>query len=175
MTLEIRRADPAEVVPVIEILAEATAWLRTKGIEQWPDRFSHDFITALVGEGTLFVGVQGTEIVATVTLQWSDPGFWGAREDAGFIHRLAVRRSHSGVGTALIEWADRQAAARGRAFLCLDTITSNARLRAYYEGLGFREVGQMSGPPEHPHSGAHGAWQATLYERPVSPVAPEGA
>jgi GNAT superfamily N-acetyltransferase len=167
MTLEIRPAGPADTGPVTDILAEATAWLRTKGIEQWPDRFSDDFIAALVAEGSLFVAERGTEIVATVTLQWSDPGFWGTRADAGFIHRLAVRRSHSGVGTALIEWADRQAAARGRAFLCLDTITSNARLRAYYEDLGFREVGQISGPPEHPHSGAHGAWRATLYERPV--------
>jgi hypothetical protein len=49
-------------------------------------------------------------------------------------------------------------------------MTSNRRLRDYYESLGFEKVADIQGPPEHPHGAAHGAWQATLYQRPVGQV-----
>jgi hypothetical protein len=46
-------------------------------------------------------------------------------------------------------------------------MTSNRRLRDYYEALGFEAVGEIEGPREHPHGAGHGRWQATLYQRPV--------
>jgi GNAT superfamily N-acetyltransferase len=100
-----------------------------------------------------------------VTLQWSDPPFWGDRHDAGFVHRLAVRRSHTGSGRALLDWAEGQVAARGRSFVCLDTLSSNTRLRRYYEDMGFRAVGEITGPADHPTDPALGQWRATLYEK----------
>ncbi len=44
-----------------------------------------------------------------MNLQWSDPFFWGDNDtDAGYVHRLAVRRDHAGrgFGEALLAWAD---------------------------------------------------------------------
>jgi hypothetical protein len=35
-------------------------------------------------------------------------------------------------------------------FLCFDTISSNTRLRRYYEEMGFRVVGEIDGPAGHP-------------------------
>jgi hypothetical protein len=66
--------------------------------------------------------------------------------DAGFFHRLAVPRSHAGLGRGLIDWADRQTEAGGRPFLCLDAMTLNRWLRDCYEAMGFAEVGQIEGP-----------------------------
>lgn len=167
MGLVVRLATPGDVAAVIDVLAEASAWLRSKDIHQWPPRFSEGFIAATAEGGELYVAVECSDLVGTITLQFSDPMFWGERADAGFFHRLAVRRSHAGLGRSLIDWADRQTEAGGRPFLCLDAMTSNRRLRDYYEAMGFEEVGQIEGPAEHPHSAAHGRWQATLYQRPV--------
>lgn len=167
MGLELRPADRSDVPAVIELLADTSAWLRSLGIDQWPPRFSDSFISATVERGELQVAVEVGEVVGTITLQWSDPVFWGDRDDAGFFHRLAVRRSHAGLGRSLIDWADLQTEERGRPYLCLDAMTSNRRLRDYYEALDFEVVGKIEGPREHPHSAAHGRWQATLYQRPV--------
>jgi ribosomal protein S18 acetylase RimI-like enzyme len=165
--IDLRPAARSDVPAVVELLAGASAWLRSLGIDQWPLRFSDSFISATVGRGQLYVAVEGAEVVGTITLQWSDPTFWGNRSDAGFFHRLAVKRSHAGLGRSLIDWADVQSEQHGRPYLCLDAVASNRRLRDYYEALGFEEVGEIEGPREHPHSAAHGRWQATLYERPV--------
>lgn len=167
MDVEIRRASLADVPEVIDVLAEASAWLRSIGIQQWPGRFPEELISATAEAGELYVAVEGTSAVGTITLQWSDPMFWGDRADAGYFHRLAVRRSHAGAGRSLIDWADSQTEVAGRPYLCLDAMTSNRRLRDYYEAIGFVEVGQIEGPSEHPHSAAHGRWQATLYQRRV--------
>jgi GNAT superfamily N-acetyltransferase len=164
----IRAAADADVGVVIDVLAEASAWLAAQGIQQWPVRFAEDFIAAVAAEGNLYVAVVDSKIVGTVTLQWSDPLFWGERSDAGFLHRLAVRRASAGLGVKLIAWAEQVAMAKGREYLCLDTLKSNLRLRRYYEELGFQKVGEITGPATHPHTKAHGGWSAVLYERRAS-------
>jgi ribosomal protein S18 acetylase RimI-like enzyme len=167
MTLEIRPAGSEDVNAVGDVLAEVSAWLLGKGIRQWPARFPAEFLLGLVERGELYVAVNGGEIVGTVTLQWSDPPFWGERADAGFVHRLAVRRAHAGVGAALLAWAGERVAAGGRTFVCLDTLTSNTRLRRYYEDMGFHEVGEIVGPAEHLTDPVLGTWRATLYEKRI--------
>jgi GNAT superfamily N-acetyltransferase len=164
----IRRAVEEDVSDVLAVLAEATAWLRTKGIVQWPDRFPRSVIAAALDSGGLFVATEGSAIVATVTLLWSDPSFWGDRDDAGFVHRLVVRRSHVGLGRTLLEWAADQVRSKGRSYVCLDCLGTNERMRRYYEDLGFRLVGEVPGPADHPHSDAHGSWSAALYEKAIA-------
>ena len=167
MPLGVRTAAPDDIDAVADILAEVSAWLRTKGIRQWPARFPADFFDGYVRRGELYVATIGNEIVGTVTLQWRDPPFWGERQDAGFVHRLAVRRTHAGCGRTLLDWAEQQAVQQGRSFLCLDTLSSNTRLRRYYEELGFRAVGEISGPADHPTDPALGRWRAVLYEKAI--------
>src|SRR5437879_5851147 len=118
MTVDIRSATPRDVDVVIDILAEVSGWLMAKGISQWPARFPRDIVAETVDRGELYVAALGQELVATVTLQWSDPAFWGERDDAGFVHRLAVRRAYAGAGHLLIDWAEQQAARCGRRHLC---------------------------------------------------------
>ncbi|MHB8437322.1 MAG: N-acetyltransferase [Acidimicrobiales bacterium] len=95
------------------------------------------------------------------------PRVLGRARRRRLLHRLAVRRRYAGIGQATIEWAQQQVVAHRRAYLCLDCLSSNARLRRYYEDLGFHRVGEINGPLDHPHSAAHGAWRATLYENMV--------
>ncbi|MGH8989076.1 MAG: GNAT family N-acetyltransferase [Acidimicrobiales bacterium] len=165
--IDIRLATASDVTAAIDVLSEASAWLRSIGIAQWPERFADSFVAATAERGELYVAVEGPEVVGTMTMLWSDAMFWGDRRDAGFVHRLAVMRSHAGVGRRLIDWADEQAEQHRRSYLCLDTLSSNRKLREYYEELGFELVGEVDGPREHPHTAAHGRWQASLYERLV--------
>jgi protein-tyrosine phosphatase len=170
----VRTAHLEELDAVIDILAECSAWLRSKGIVQWPDRYSPAQLLPSLEAGDLYVVEDGDALAATVTLQWSDPMFWGDRADAGVLHRLGVRRSHAGLGRDVVAWAETEASARGRAFLCLDCLSTNHRLRRYYEERGFSMVGQVMGPPGHAQTVAHGPWTAVLYEKPLRPCTAPG-
>lgn len=163
----VRPAAAGDLDTVIGLLAGPTAWARQRGVAQWPARFPRAVLQAAVERGELYVVEAGGEIRGTITLALSDPEFWGDRDDAAFVHRLAIRRSARGLGRELVAWADEAAAAAGRRYLCLDCISTSVRLRRYYEDLGFRCVGERSGPASHPHTAAHGPWRAALYERPV--------
>lgn len=166
----VRRAEPDDLEEAIDILAECSAWLRTRGIVQWPDRFRPDLLLPALRAGDLYVVDDRSSLVATVTLQWSDSMFWGDRTDAGFIHRLGVRRSHAGLGSGILTWASEEALSRGCHYLCLDCLSTNRRLRRYYEDHGYSMVGELTGPTDHAHTIAHGSWTAILYERKLDPT-----
>jgi len=166
----IRTAEPEDLDEVIDILAECTAWLSSKGIVQWPGRFSSAQLLPSLEAGDLYVVEDETFLAATVTLQWSDSMFWGDRKNAAFVHRMGVRRSHAGLGRDILNWASTEASGRGRQYLCIDCLSTNHRLRRYYEDHGFSMVGEMSGPIDHAHTVAHGSWTAILYEKAILPV-----
>lgn len=163
----VRTAEAEDLDHVIDTLAECSSWLKSRGVVQWPERFTPAQLLPIFEAGDLYVVDGGPSIAATFTLQWTDPMFWGDRVDAGFLHRLGVRRSHAGLGSDILQWAFAKARSRGRQYLCLDCLSTNGRLRRYYEDHGFSVVGELAGPPDHPHTVAHGLWTAVLYERPV--------
>ena len=167
MRPRIRIASLGDADEIIAILAEASAWLAGKGVVQWPSPFPADVIRQSIENGDAYVATDGGVVVGTITLEWSDLPFWGPRDDAGFVHRVAVRRSHAGLGRSMMEWAEQQVISRGRSFVCLDCLSSNIDLRHYYEGLGFKLVDEVPGPERHPHTIAHGPWRAALYEQIV--------
>src|ERR1019366_4311102 len=102
---------------------------------QWPERFPEDLLLTSAASYELYLVLEDGETAGTVTLQWSDPIFWGDRANAGFIHRLAISRNHAGIGKHVVAWAERQVVAAGREYLCLDILSPNARVRRSYEEL----------------------------------------
>ena len=129
-----------------ELLDEATVWVGARGYEQWPLPFPRDELAGAVDRGEVYVAEIDGETVATVTLLWDDPMYWGERPpDAAYVHKLAVSRACAGqrIGTAIVEWADATAAAAGREFLRLDCLRDNPGIRAYYERLGFEHRGDL--------------------------------
>ena len=145
---------------VAELLDEATVWVGERGYEQWPLPFPHDDIATAIERGEAYVAELDGEVVATVTLLWNDPTYWGDRPaDAAYVHKLAVRRACAGqrIGGAIVEWADRTAAAAGRDFLRLDCLGDNPGIRAYYERLGFEHRGDLVVNNRN----------MSIYERPV--------
>ena len=129
-----------------ELLDEATVWVGERGYEQWPLPFPRDELAASIERGEVYVAEVDGDSVATVTLLWDDPMYWGEQPaDAAYVHKLAVSRACAGqrIGQALVEWADKTAAAAGREFLRLDCLRDNPSIREYYERLGFEHRGDL--------------------------------
>jgi ribosomal protein S18 acetylase RimI-like enzyme len=143
--VKVERAAPEEVGEVVAVLSEAAAWLRTRGIEQWPDPYPADWVESSIRRGETYLARDGGEVVGTITLRWEDRAFWGEQPPvAGYVHGIAVRREFAGLGPRLLEWADGQVRAARRDFLRLDCRTDNPKLRAYYEGHGFVHRGDAT-------------------------------
>ena len=144
--MNIRRCQATDVAVVGALLDEATVWVGQRGYEQWPLPFPRDEIAAAIHRGEVYVAEVDREVVATVTLLWDDPMYWGKRPpDAVYVHKLAVRRACAGqrIGTAIVDWAEATAAAHGRRFVRLDCLGDNPGIRAYYEALGFEHRGDL--------------------------------
>jgi ribosomal protein S18 acetylase RimI-like enzyme len=164
----IRRASATDAPLVIDIVEDAARWLQSRGIAQWQwfltsggrdllrQRLSAHEVYLLIADA-----VHPDDAIATMTLQWTDSQFWGERgrdNTAGYIHGLAVRRSHAkqSLGAKLIQYAAERCRERGRPILRLDCMADNVPLRAYYERHGFDLVETRR---------VHDRFDSALYER----------
>ena len=154
--MRVERASPEELDEVVAVLSEAARWLRGRGIEQWPDPYPADWVAPSIERGETYLAREGDAVAGTITLRWEDPAFWGEQPPvAGYVHGIAVRREFVGAGPQLLEWADEQVGATGRELVRLDCRSDNARLRRYYEELGFAHRGNAT----------VAGFETSLYER----------
>jgi GNAT superfamily N-acetyltransferase len=143
--MRVWRAGPGDIDAVLAVLADAARWLSERGVEQWPDRFPAEWVVPAVERGETWLAEADGRVFGTLVVQWEDPIFWaGFPRDAGYLHRLAVRRAARGQGGALVRWAEQHAAGHGKAFLRLDCVSWNQPLRAYYERAGYEHVGDVT-------------------------------
>jgi GNAT superfamily N-acetyltransferase len=184
--LPLKRATPDELPDVLDLLDEVAAWLRDRGVEQWPERFSgldnwrlerlHAYVKA--GETYLLRDTAGDPVA---TLTWTlkaDPDYAAGWPDGPltgtYVHRMAVRRRHAGqrIGTQLLDWADAQTVDAGRRWLRLDCSRTNRPLQQYYERHGFQRVGEIVadidyGGIDQPTGEIYRRASGALYQRPA--------
>ena len=159
--MNVRRAQQEDALTVAGLLDEATVWVNDLGFSQWPLPFPRDQLAAAIDRGEVYVvESEEGEGVATVSMLPDDPEYWGDQPpDAFYVHKLAVRRDQAGrgIGAAIVEWANAEAAEAGREFLRLDCLADNPGIRDYYEDLGFEHRGDL----------VLDGQKMSLYERPV--------
>jgi GNAT superfamily N-acetyltransferase len=145
--VDVRVATVDDLAAVLGILDEAAAWLWSRGIRQWPEYFESSWLLPRLEAGETWLAWTGNEAVGTFTLQWEDTA-WSDHhdDDAGYVHRLAVRRSAAGLGRELLDDAAGKVRDAGRRFVRLDCMSANETLRAYYSGLGFDPRGEVVVP-----------------------------
>jgi GNAT superfamily N-acetyltransferase len=154
--VRVRTARREDLGQVLAILSEAAGWLEARSVHQWPLEMPGGLVLPGLEAGQCHLAWDGGAAVGTLTLQDSDERLWGVRPaDAFYLHRLAVRRSHRGLGRRLLEWAEAATQRSGRRFLRLDCQSENPAIRLYYEGAGYLRRGEVVTP----------RWSATLYER----------
>lgn len=168
-SLVIERARPDEAGEALYILAEASRWLSSRGIDQWPMKWldspaMRSWMEERTARGELYFAVADGKRAATFTLVPGliprDRSLWGALPDDGaYLHSLAVKRALAGrgFGAELVRRAEAMAVAAGKRFLRLDCWSENPFLCSWYEGMGFvvRGVGETDA----------GKWKLSLYEK----------
>jgi ribosomal protein S18 acetylase RimI-like enzyme len=131
----------------IDILREVALWCEDNKMGMWKlGDLTKERLLSGVTDDNFLVGRIEEDNVCSMILQWSDPIFWPEAEEneAGYIHKLCVRRKYSGMGLSkkMIEYAVSECKKRGIRYLRLDTGWRKEPLCKLYEGLDFRKVGK---------------------------------
>ncbi|WP_043264070.1 GNAT family N-acetyltransferase [Streptomyces sp. CT34] len=136
--------DPSVLVALYD---GAAHWMLENGIDQWkPGDKDEAHFRGRIADGEVWLAEAAGRVVGGFELWWRDEPAWGAQPPvAGYVHRLMVDRAHApaGTGRELLTWAERRIAEAGRARSRLDCVSSNPRLRTYYEGAGYEVVGEQ--------------------------------
>ena len=147
----IERATADDIREIKRLREEAAEWLQAQGIDQW-DVDHHppsEFYLRRIEAGTSWIMRVDGQTVGTVTVQWADPDTWGDEAgNAGYILGLIVDRRFAGLGfgAEFMDWAESHIIESGRSIARLDCVSSNARIRRYYESRGYHYVGDKDFP-----------------------------
>lgn len=167
--LDFKVAQPEELSVVVAILSEAAAWIKDKGIDQWPSPLNEYWrrrVAHMVQRGEIFtVGVFKNRL-GIVRITFSDR-HWPDDGQALYVGALAIRNNMhgQGLGADILNWAALKAQREGKRFLRLDCLASNRRLRQYYEDQGFIYKGQFTSEE----------YVAAMYEKPLSTLFPQSS
>jgi ribosomal protein S18 acetylase RimI-like enzyme len=136
-----------EVDISIGILREVAQWCADNNMNMWKvSDLTKERLLIGVSEENFCVGKVGDDNASSMILQWADPLFWPEAEEneAGYIHKLCVRRKYSGMGLSakMVEFAVAECMKRGIRYLRLDTGWSREPLCKLYENLGFKRIGK---------------------------------
>ncbi|MFJ5736734.1 GNAT family N-acetyltransferase [Streptomyces microflavus] len=149
--LSFRQADEADLDELVRLRDDAAHWQIERGIDQWqPGELGPEHFRGRLRAGEVWLATLGPDgpSAGAWELWWDDGPAWGAQPPvAGYVHRLMTdrRTAPPGAGRVLLAEAERRIAAYGRELCRLDCLTSNTRLRRYYEDAGYTVVGEQSG------------------------------
>ncbi|WP_052088244.1 GNAT family N-acetyltransferase [Paenibacillus wynnii] len=144
--ITIVRGEPSRAGEILLLLQDAARWMESKGIKQWtPGQFNEADIVGYFEDREVYLALEKDEIIGLFTLQFTDPQYWGPRNDDSYayLHRLTVARSYrgSGLGSKMLYFAADLAIERGLKGLRFDTVAHNVKLNRYYQSLGFHFMG----------------------------------
>jgi ribosomal protein S18 acetylase RimI-like enzyme len=152
------RIEPArteDAIPVMEIITQCMAHMRTQGIYQWDEIYpSLQVVEADARSQSLFVIRQQGACVAAVCLntvqpeQYREIQWQCATGHALVIHRLCVHPQwqRHGFGRQLMDFTEAFARQHRFSSIRLDTYTGNPLALALYERLGYQRRGQVYFP-----------------------------
>ena len=157
-----RREGHADVAAIHALRRALEHWMAERGIDQWPiGSVPIEQVAAQVADGQWWVLDDEDGVVATARIVTSDPEYWGEDDaPALYVHGLMVdrRASGSGLGRAIVEWADSRARDAHVRWLRLDHRVSNPHLDDVYRSWGFVPVGVTDRP----------GYEVVLMQRPLA-------
>ena len=161
MKLEVKllQEDSPELKEAYELILEASAWIKDKGVQQWEEPISLDKFKHAAKIGEVFGWIFEGKVIASVTLSKHKDFYWGEVSGSSIhAHRLVVSRKFKGLGLGeeLLKWSADYTKKIGYEFLRLDCRDSNPILKKYYASQGFTYKGI-----------GHGAFPFALFEKKV--------
>jgi GNAT superfamily N-acetyltransferase len=166
--MEVRSANPADVVKYAALGRDAQTWLRSRGLSQYVPAAHDEYAVAIrlrVESGTLFAVQDGHEAIGYFSLDASPSPWWPTdTTPALYLAGMVVARSarHREIGTFIIEWSITEANRLGLNYLRLDCHADNAWLCRYYQAHGFQLRGHVEQNP---------GYYGCLYQREVDGAA----
>lgn len=167
MTLSIRELDPDEpVAPLTALLHRAYARLGAMGLN-YTAVAQDDAVTARrARKGACLVAELDGRLVGTLAVHGKDPESecrWFRRDDVVVLEQFAVEldAQGQGVGSALMDEAERRCRERGAAFAVGDTASPAAHLIAMYEARGYAIVDTVQWPGK--------VYRSVVLAKPMSP------
>ncbi len=145
MNIQILQATEADIPTIVAILTQAVVWMDSMGLHQW----KHEYVTweglsQLFVAADFYIAYVGGTPGACMALIDHDPEIWPNMLPGAslYLHKVAVVRAFAGQGlsAALIDFAKAQARDRGIDSLRIDCHADRPKVRALYEGQGFRFV-----------------------------------
>ncbi|QNP75807.1 GNAT family N-acetyltransferase [Streptomyces roseirectus] len=163
--LTYRRATPEDAPLLVRLRDTAALWQLARGIVQWqPGEKTEAHFRTRMAEGEVWLAESDGVTAGAYELWWTDKPAWGPRpDDAGYIHRLMTvpHTAPPGTGRHLLTHAESRIAAAGRPWARLDCLSTNPRLREYYESAGYQVVGEQRAKADGPGS----PYAVTLMEK----------
>ncbi|MCB5169304.1 GNAT family N-acetyltransferase [Streptomyces bambusae] len=146
--LVFRQAEEQDAPVLVRLYDGAAQWMRANGIEQWKagEKDTAHFLARMRDGEVWLARDENGRVCGGYELWWSDEEAWGVQPPvAGYVHRLMVdrRTAPAGTGRRLLEHAERRIARTRRERARLDCQSTNPRLVAYYQGAGYRVVGEF--------------------------------
>ncbi|MCW8379656.1 tyrosine-protein phosphatase [Streptomyces justiciae] len=163
--LAYRRATPADAETLVRLRDSVALWMLARDIDQWkPAEKDATHFRTRMKEGEVWLAHADGHLAGAYELWWSDEAAWGPRPaDAGYIHRLMTtpHLAPPGAGQALLTHAESRITAAALPHARLDCLSTNPRLRTYYETAGYTVVGEQ--PAKKDGSGS--PYAVTLLEK----------
>jgi ribosomal protein S18 acetylase RimI-like enzyme len=138
----IRQAATSDFEAISEILLEAVKWMKETSTSLWTDEeVSRSAIERDIVAGEYFLMLNGEEAAATFLMQGEDAYYWPDAQtgEALYLHRIAVRRTYSGMGHTrrILRFAVEKAKQIGLQYIRLDCDSDREGLNSLYTKLGF--------------------------------------
>jgi len=127
----------------LTLLRETGQWLTDNNQMMWEVyALTPDNLFDTYTEGNCYVMYANQLPAATFILQWQDPLYYPDVPDntAGFIHKVAIRRTFAGQGlfVPILDFCRAQCLARNIREIQLETDATRPALLRFYERHGFR-------------------------------------
>lgn len=149
-----RPASSTEIKIALGLLKSAATTLQQKGIDQWsiwldPPTEKISWVEAGFANGEFYFILIEDRIAGMYRLLTEDELYWGPQDvKAWYVHSLVVLQEFSGqqIGKRVLAQLINEAKTRGIPMFRLDCNAANKDLCAYYENLGFKQVGAKQMP-----------------------------
>ncbi len=154
LTYDCRPARSEDIPDLLAITAEASAYMKERGVDQWQDGFPNAEVFArdIAAGGCWLFTHEGAPagVISLYTAPEPDygaiRGAWLSRGPYATVHRTAVKAAYRGRGLAdeMMQLCEDLALGRGFASVRADTHADNAAMRRLLEKRGYAYCGAVT-------------------------------
>ena len=145
MTIDIHRANDAEIEALLSIWRRRTQRLIDQNLEMWElEQFSRENLRQKYINPEYYVGCLDGKVFGGFILIGHDEWYWpGKNDSAYYFHKFVVDEEYAGRGlsASILNWVKEYGKAKGKAYIRLDFEEDRAYLANMYYGNGFVKKG----------------------------------